>query len=114
MRLNKHAIKLACLLSFVILILAWNFYQRPSRPRDHGATFKPDTTFHDKGSNATSITSFNADSKRLVVASLSGDDTTWMSKRLPDWSVSRYIVDDHNAELTVPLNKGRESMVYLT
>ena len=53
-------------------------------------------------------------SKRLVVASRKSDDTTWIGRRLPDWPVSRYIVDDPNAELTVPVNKGRESMVYLT
>jgi cytochrome c biogenesis protein ResB len=52
--------------------------------------------------------------KRLVVASEKADDTTWLQRRLPDWPVSRYIVDDHDANLTVPIKKGREAMVYLT
>lgn len=53
-------------------------------------------------------------SKALVVASTRKDDTSWLFSQLPDWRKSIYIVDDQNAELTVPLNKGRESMAYLT
>ena len=52
--------------------------------------------------------------KRIVVASLEGDDTSWIQRRLPDWPVSRYIVDDDDANHTVAINKGREAMVYLT
>jgi Protein of unknown function (DUF3431) len=52
--------------------------------------------------------------KRLVVASEKADDTTWLQRRLPDWPISRYIVDDQYANLTVPIKKGREAMVYLT
>lgn len=52
--------------------------------------------------------------KCLVVASEKADDTTWLQRRLPDWPVSRYTVDDNEANLTVPIKKGRESMVYLT
>lgn len=55
-----------------------------------------------------------SEEKRLVVASEKADDTTWLQRRLPDWPVSRYIVDDHHANLTVPIKKGREAMVYLT
>lgn len=50
----------------------------------------------------------------LVVASIKNDDTSWLFKHFPDWHKSIYVVDDPNAPLTVPLNKGRESMAYLT
>ena len=37
-----------------------------------------------------------------------------MHRYLPGWSRSVYVVDDPSAKLTVPKNKGREAMVYLT
>lgn len=52
--------------------------------------------------------------KDLIVASTTGDNTTWLYDSLPDWHKSIYIVDDKHADLTVSVNKGRESMVYLT
>jgi hypothetical protein len=52
--------------------------------------------------------------KDLIVASMIGDNTTWLYDSLPDWHKSIYIVDDKYADLTVSTNKGRESMVYLT
>lgn len=42
------------------------------------------------------------------------EDTSWLATHLPDWKQSVYVVDDKKAPLTVPMNKGRESMVYLT
>ncbi|KAL2220441.1 hypothetical protein M432DRAFT_638584 [Thermoascus aurantiacus ATCC 26904] len=50
----------------------------------------------------------------LVVASTKSDNTSWLYEHFPDWHKSIYVVDDANAELTVEMNKGRESMVYLT
>lgn len=50
----------------------------------------------------------------LVVASTSEDNTTWLYNSFSDWQKSVYVVDDSQANLTVPVNKGRESMVYLT
>lgn len=52
--------------------------------------------------------------KEMVVASMKSDDTSWLTEYFPDWSRSIYVVDDKKAPLTVPYNKGRESMVYLT
>ncbi|MCJ1358289.1 MAG: hypothetical protein MMC33_008288 [Icmadophila ericetorum] len=52
--------------------------------------------------------------KEIVVASRYDDDTSWLEKELPDWGRSIYIVNDNSAKLTVPINKGREAMVYLT
>ncbi|RFU28377.1 hypothetical protein B7463_g7972, partial [Scytalidium lignicola] len=52
--------------------------------------------------------------KAFVVASVKKDDTSWIQKHVPGWKVFRYIVDNASAQLTVPKNKGREAMVYLT
>lgn len=52
--------------------------------------------------------------KDLVVASMKGDNTSWLFDSFPDWYKNVYVVDDKEADLTVIKNKGRESMVYLT
>lgn len=56
------------------------------------------------------------DDVEMVVASRSGDNVTWLedSRYLPAWKKNIYRVDDPTARLTVPVNKGREAMVYLT
>src|SRR5436190_1299739 len=53
-------------------------------------------------------------SKELVVSCLPHDDTSWIGEHLPGWNTSIYVVGDPHAKLTVLVNKGRESMVYLT
>lgn len=50
----------------------------------------------------------------IVVASLKSEDTSWVHQYLAGWFRSVYVVDDPSAELTVPRNKGREAMVYLS
>lgn len=50
----------------------------------------------------------------LVVASMKYENTTWFHEYLSDWPASIYVVDDPDAPLTVPKNKGHEAMVYLT
>lgn len=52
--------------------------------------------------------------KELVVASLKVDDVAWLYDNITEWTKNVYVVDDPSANLTVPVNKGRESMVYLT
>lgn len=52
--------------------------------------------------------------REMVVASMKTDDVSWLYQYFPDWHKSVYVVDDKKAPLTVKLNKGRESMVYLT
>lgn len=53
-------------------------------------------------------------SKAAVVASLKGDDTSWLHEYFPDWQPNIYVMNDRKAKLTVAKNKGRESMAYLT
>ena len=50
----------------------------------------------------------------VVVASQRTENATWLSTYFPNWEKNIYAVDDPTAELTVPKNKGRESMAYLT
>jgi len=50
----------------------------------------------------------------VVVASQASEDATWLDEYFPQWEKYIYRVDTPNAKLTVPMNKGRESMVYLT
>ncbi|KAJ4317765.1 hypothetical protein N0V94_004763 [Neodidymelliopsis sp. IMI 364377] len=53
-------------------------------------------------------------STAVVVASQASEDASWIAKSFPEWEQNIYRVDDASAKLTVPKNKGRESMVYLT
>lgn len=50
----------------------------------------------------------------VVVASRILENATWLDEYFPEWEKNIYKVDYRNAPLTVPKNKGRESMVYLT
>jgi hypothetical protein len=52
--------------------------------------------------------------KELVVASLAGDDTSWLEEFFDGWRKNIYVVNDPAAPLTVVVNKGREAMPFLT
>ena len=52
--------------------------------------------------------------KELVVASLDSEDVSWLYNNITDWAKNIYVVNNPAANLTVPVNKGRESMAYLT
>jgi hypothetical protein len=98
----RNSAKLVCVSVFIFLALTWNFFHGSNEPQSPNRNPKSETT------------SPSREPKRLVVSSLNKEDTTWLAKRLPDWPVSRYVVDDPTANLTVPIEKGREAMVYLT
>jgi hypothetical protein len=51
---------------------------------------------------------------QFVAPSLKNDDTAWLGEYFPEWKANVYVVDDQNASLTVPENKGHEAMAYLT
>ncbi|KAJ4141646.1 hypothetical protein NW768_000862 [Fusarium equiseti] len=50
----------------------------------------------------------------MVVASMKHENVSWLDEYLPEWKKNIYVVDDNKAKLTVPMNKGREAMVFLT
>lgn len=56
----------------------------------------------------------NLHKKALVVASMKGDDTSWLDEYFSDWDRNVFVMNDPRAKLTVAKNKGRESMAYLT
>lgn len=56
----------------------------------------------------------DASNRAFVVSSLKRDDVSWLTDNLHNWQIVRYVVDDADAQYTVPMNKGREAMVYLT
>jgi hypothetical protein len=69
---------------------------------------------HDSAPIITDDLSIPPPAKVFVVASMENDDTAWIHEYLPDWKLIRYVVNNPKAEYTVPKNKGREAMVYLT
>ncbi|EXJ54232.1 hypothetical protein A1O7_09569 [Cladophialophora yegresii CBS 114405] len=52
--------------------------------------------------------------KTVVMARLKSEDISWVYNELQSFNHSIYTVDDDEAELRVPQNKGREAMAYLT
>lgn len=87
-----------------------------------GPMHLPDELLDDYETAATSHATNGKDLKvnagprrtAVVVASQASENATWLTHYFPDWEKNIYRVDDANAPLTVPTNKGRESMVYLT
>jgi hypothetical protein len=49
----------------------------------------------------------------LTAASQTTDNTTWLEESFPTWEKAVYLTDAPS-NLSVPVNKGRESMIYLT
>ncbi|KAH0563224.1 hypothetical protein GP486_002210 [Trichoglossum hirsutum] len=50
----------------------------------------------------------------IVMAKLQKEDTNWVGEHLPEWKNAIYTVDNTSAPLYTSVNKGKESMVYLT
>lgn len=67
---------------------------------------------------ASNTTSVQHEDKIIVIAKLEREDTNWVKDKLPDWQRAIYVVDPSNATsdeyLRTPMNKGHESMAYLT
>jgi hypothetical protein len=66
------------------------------------------------GTAATPPLDLADDAVELVVASMRRENVSWLHDYLPDWKKNIYVVDDPDADLTVPTNKGREAMVFLS
>ncbi|KAF3906773.1 hypothetical protein AA313_de0206249 [Arthrobotrys entomopaga] len=60
--------------------------------------------------------SIKSHSKTIVMGKVKMEDATWVRKNFPDWRPMIYIVDDVDSQeyQHVLVNKGRESMPYLT
>lgn len=107
---RRSNIRLALYLLTLVLIAGYLV----NRQRGNIANDAEDLTYEeDLGTYAPSPATRQGE-KAFVVASQKKDDVDWLYTHFPDWTKYRYIVDDPKAELPVPTNKGRESMVYLT
>ncbi|VUC20656.1 unnamed protein product [Clonostachys rosea] len=79
---------------------------RPEPPAKPETPSRPETESTPKKSTENDV--------EMVVASMKKENTTWLYDYLLDWKKNIYVVDDPTAALTVPVNKGREAMVFLT
>jgi hypothetical protein len=52
--------------------------------------------------------------RTLVIPRLTSENVSWIEEELPDLDTAIYVVNDPNAPLHPPKNKGNEAMVYLT
>lgn len=57
---------------------------------------------------------FNGTDKAVVMAKKEEETTDWVVNLLPDWQYYIYTVNNPQATLTTPQNKGHESMAYLS
>lgn len=97
-RQRTNLIAFVCCFVFIALFYGDVLFPRPRHdPKLPVANSKPGT-----------------DDVELVVASMKKENVTWLNDYLLDWKKNIYVVDDPNARLTVPVNKGREAMVFLT
>lgn len=117
----------ACIACVIVLLLGLYFYgppipakvlpEFPWRTGVHGEAkhSSPST-----GATVPVTTSPSHDQQEtrdviaVVVASRLSENTTWLDDALPDFEVVKYVTDDLDADLFVPVNKGHEAMVYLT
>ncbi|KAF2029245.1 hypothetical protein EK21DRAFT_101313 [Setomelanomma holmii] len=115
------------LLTALFLHLKHHLWDEPAAPASQLGLSRFPGELVDSDSGPTPTPSRNKDDKHLqvnagskkrrtavVVASQASENATWLTEYFPQFEKNIYRVDDHDAPLTVPMNKGRESMVYLT
>lgn len=111
----KRLVAAAALCACLLLFLRISIQQTSS---SYSEDSKPNELINSASdrllSTETQSPTKNDDKLELVVAKLSREDSTWLFKYFPGWVKKVYVVDDLAAALTVPKNKGRESMAYLT
>ncbi|OCK80577.1 hypothetical protein K432DRAFT_392938 [Lepidopterella palustris CBS 459.81] len=108
----------------VIVLLLWLFLALLFQLKDELRNLPPgaevfvenDLDGSDFTSDQRKLITQNPTKRRtaVVVASQRTEDPSWLFTNFPDWEKNIYAVDNQSAPLTVPQNKGRESMVYLT
>ncbi|GAB7323565.1 hypothetical protein MBLNU13_g07067t1 [Cladosporium sp. NU13] len=111
---NQRFVKLlylsaVCAFAFVLI------YRSSISWSDVTGSLQPDwpPVGHDQGPEPEVIDEPAPERIMLVVASQTTDNTTWLDGSFPSWERSVYLTDAPS-NLGVPVNKGRESMVYLT
>lgn len=90
--------------------MAYNFRTRYDGDGEPGSTRQQSADHADNSKTRTR----KPEKKELVVASMAGDDTSWLDEFFADWKKNIYVVNNSSAPLTVLKNKGREAMPFLT
>ncbi|EFE37900.1 hypothetical protein TRV_07446 [Trichophyton verrucosum HKI 0517] len=107
-RINQLFILVSITTVFTLYFL---FFREPPS-RTHGLSSSQQQQPQRPGSGKLATAS-----RELVVASVKADDTAWIQEQLAGWKANIYVADGDaasNSGLSVPVNKGREAMVYLT
>ncbi|KAB2573803.1 hypothetical protein DBV05_g7525 [Lasiodiplodia theobromae] len=110
MRPRRRSSNIRLALYLLVLVLIAGYLVN----RQRGATSNEDLTYEEDLGTYAHTSKSRKGERAFVVASQEKDDVAWLYDYFPDWTKYRYIVDNPKAELRVPINKGRESMVYLT
>ena len=103
-----QSVRAAIVLGMLFLI----YEMLPAVPFDIGSSATSYIHWRDSGQHKINMTSEKK--VDMVIASQKKDDVAWLQERPSGWQQFIYVVDDDSANLTVPTNKGREAMVYLT
>ncbi|KAL5119627.1 hypothetical protein ACEQ8H_002473 [Pleosporales sp. CAS-2024a] len=106
--LNVVIIANIILLTALLVHLKEVLWDRQLSPPDLGVSHVPDELLDETAQRSKTRRT------AVVVASQASENATWLDDFFPQWEKKIYRVDDASAALTVPKNKGRESMVYLT
>ena len=106
-RRHRRSIFVLISAAFILLVL-YSFSTRLRRP---AVSHPPYQEIIDA---ATKPEIVQPEEKELVVASLSGDDTSWFHDFFETWTKNIYVVNEPAAPLTVAVNKGREAMPFFT
>ncbi|KAI1357845.1 hypothetical protein F5Y08DRAFT_333579 [Xylaria arbuscula] len=96
------------------IFLLFGLHHRDTLPKPKPAPEKGEISPSSGKTETETETKTSAHDLELVVASVKAENTSWFHTYLPDWHKNIYVADDPSAPLTVPRNKGREAMVYLT
>ena len=101
--------------ALVSLLLAYFFLSIYIYRKDSiAASLSHNSNSQHVGSPSSGVVRSRHREKELIVASLKGDNVTWLEEFFPDWKANVYIVNNDHAKLTVMKNKGREAMPFLT
>ncbi|KAF2457874.1 hypothetical protein BDY21DRAFT_302959 [Lineolata rhizophorae] len=82
---------------------------RPTEPSD-----PPDAAIEHGSQTSAVPTTEELPDKIVVMGRLESEDGSWVARDLPDWQNAIYVVDNPNATLHTPINKGKEANPYLT
>lgn len=115
------------LLTALFVHLKYQLWDKHASAASLAGQYLPDELYDDERVAVPTSPTDNADKKlqvndgakkqrrtAVVVASQASENATWLEEYFTSWERNIYRVDDPDAPLTVPKNKGRESMVYLT